>query len=96
MSKFAILERLESRHKQRITSIGFSMVFENGNTIFVEFENFDSSKSFSDSASIGIQNENGFWFEFIKDGTEEERTTLKDCSTEKVSDWIAKAMKLKF
>jgi hypothetical protein len=98
-SKFSILERLKNRDSKKVVPCGFTMTFENKNTIIIQFgygnecENFEESASSSYDAEIFICNENGEWYEFTGSSS---KYSLGCLTTDEVYEWIVFAKTKKF
>jgi len=94
-----------NKHPQDIENMntripsGFTMIFENGNTISVQFGDFNygsnrdtGSKEQATTAEVAIWNKHGQWWEF-RTGEKPEEDTEPDfvkgwCDADEVAKWI--------
>lgn len=86
-----IIEKIKSpkEFETKIPS-GIHMIFENGNTISIQFgygnycENRNESNSYSETAEIAMWNSEGTWYEEWEEGD----VVKGYCTTDEVADWI--------
>jgi len=94
-----------NKHPQDIDNMntripsGFTMTFENGNTISVQFGDFNygsnrdiGSKEYAATAEVAIWNKHGQWWEF-RTGEKPEEDTEPNfvkgwCDADEVAKWI--------